>query len=91
MAKKPGFTLEEHQEMGNTLKEHNRFFCTLTTLLHRAYPVPIANKAVKITDALAELRSALENKMFDEQVLINPPIRNAASKESLEMIKTYFG
>lgn len=66
MAKKLGFTLEQHEKLGLELQTMRDSLVKITVEIGKAYPNKIAEIASKASDIIDSLRSALDDKVCIE-------------------------
>ncbi len=63
MSKKPGFTLQQHEDIGRQIHTMCDQLTDIQTETNRAYLSELSNLAVTALTAISELRSALDNKV----------------------------
>lgn len=63
---KPGYTLEQHQQLGKDLYAISERLSAIRSELSGAYPQAVYKHAVKAHEAIKELRSALDSCVHEE-------------------------
>lgn len=83
MAKKPGFTLEQHKKHGSKINDCYACMVSITTELENAYPKtsPVNRLAKKALKAIEDFRNHIDNMVCDE----NP------STKDTDLTKIYYG
>lgn len=78
MAKKPGFTIEHHEDLGLELQTMRDRLSKISVELKEAYPSKIHDLAQKAVNTIDTLRSVLDDKVCEE------------NKSSKNLPETYF-
>lgn len=75
MAKRPGLTLEEHDQLGAELRQMRNRLLTISVQLSNRYTKPFGRQCDQAIAALDKLRSDLEGQMSHENPRLEEPTR----------------
>jgi hypothetical protein len=73
MPKKPGFSRDEHTELGAELAQMRDRLGNIAVQLDRAYPHAVSDLALSAQTAIDALRSQLDSIVFSEYPAVKHP------------------